>query len=163
MAIIIPMLNNPIWKKEAMILKRMEFQILSMMFATWLEGLICLPVATTTVVGRGKKENGLRFKLGKKRNFGIGFQLLLWWDQIVDNMSNNNDSTSISKDREGCSIHEVMTELHSIEVVHIGDDFHGFATEFLGLRRNREMWQTMGNIENKMKWLQIMYTRRKGP
>jgi len=56
-----------------------------------------------------------------------------------------------------------MTELHSIEGVHISDDFHGFATEFLGLRRNREMWSTMGNLENKMKWLQRMYTRHKTP
>jgi len=31
-----------------------------------------------------------------------------------------------------------MSELHSIERVNIGDDFHGFATKFLGLRRNRE-------------------------
>jgi hypothetical protein len=71
----------------------------------------------------------------KKRNSGIGLQLLSQWDHMVDSMSNNSDSTSISKDREGCSIHEVMIELHSIERVHIGDDFHGFATEFLGLRR----------------------------
>jgi len=88
----------------------------------------------------------LRFKLGKKKR--------------NSSRSNNSDSTSISIDQEGCSIPEVMTELHSIEGVHIGDDFHGFATEFLGLRRNREMWSTMGNremwssmgnIENKMK------------
>jgi len=49
---------------------------------------------------------------------------------MVDNLSNNSDSTSINKDRKRCSIHEVMTELHSIEGVNIGDDFHGFATEF---------------------------------
>jgi hypothetical protein len=55
-------------------------------------------------------------------------------------MSNNSDSTSISRDRKRCSILEVMIKLHSIEGVHIGDDFHGFATEFLGLRRNRKMW-----------------------
>jgi hypothetical protein len=46
-----------------------------------------------------------------------------------------------------------MTKLHSIEGVYIGDDFHEFAAEFLGLRRNRKMWLTMGNLENKMKWL----------
>jgi hypothetical protein len=137
MAINMPRLISPIWKKKAVILKRTEFQILPVMFATWLEGLICLPEATTAVVGRGKKENILRFKLGKKKR--------------NSSMSNNSDSTSISIDQEGCSIPEVMTELHSIEGVHIGDDFHRFATEFLGLRRNREMWSTMGNIENKMK------------
>jgi hypothetical protein len=53
-------------------------------------------------------------------------------------MSNNSDSTFVCKDRKRCSIPEVMSELHSIEGVNIGDDFHGFATEFLGLRRNRE-------------------------
>jgi len=82
---------------------------------------------------------------------------------MVDNMSNNSDLTSISRDRKGCSILEVMTKLHSIEGVHIGDDFHGFANELLGFRRNREMWSTMDSLENKMKWLQRMYTRRKAP
>ncbi|KAL9383516.1 hypothetical protein Peur_023839 [Populus x canadensis] len=157
------MLNRPIWKMEAVIRKRMKFQILSMMFATWLEGLLCLAVVTPIVVVREKKENVLRFKLGKKKNSGIGLQLLLWWDQMVDSMSNNSNLTSISKDRKGCSILEVMTELHSIEEVNIDDDFHGFATEFLGLRRNRKLWSTISNFENKMKWLQRMYTRHKTP
>jgi len=88
-------------------------------------------------------------------------QLLSQWDPMVDSMSNNSDSISISRDSKGCSIPEVMTELHSIKGVHIGDDFYGFATEFLALKRNREMWSTMGNLENKMKWLQRIYTRHK--
>ncbi|KAJ6936708.1 L10-interacting MYB domain-containing protein-like isoform X2 [Populus alba x Populus x berolinensis] len=113
--------------------------------------------------GKRKERQRVEVQAGKKkRNSGIGFQLLSRWDHMVDSMSNTSDSASISKDREGCSIREVMTELHSHEGVHIGDDFHGFATEILGLRRNREMWQTMGNIENKIKWLRRMYTRRKG-
>jgi hypothetical protein len=116
----------------------MEFQISLMMFATWLEGLICPATTIHTAVAREKKEKALRFKLRKKRNYGIGLQLLSRWDQLIDNMSNNNDSTSICKDRKCYSILEVMSELHSIERVNIGDDFHGFATEFLGLRRNRE-------------------------
>lgn len=99
----------------------------------------------------------------KKRSSGIGMQLLSRQDQMVDSMSNNSDSTSINRDKKGFSIREVMTELHSIEGVHIGDDFHGFASEFLGFRRNREMWSTMGTLENKMKWLQRMYTRSKAP
>jgi hypothetical protein len=86
-------------------------------------------------------------------------------------MSNNSDSTSISKDRKMCIIPEVISELHSIERVNIGDDFHGFATddfhgfanECLGLRRNREMWLTMENLKNKMKWLRRIYTRSKTP
>ncbi|KAL9406736.1 hypothetical protein Peur_003708 [Populus x canadensis] len=82
---------------------------------------------------------------------------------MIDTMSNNSDSTSICRDKKGYSIHKVMTELHSIEGVHIGDDFHAYATEFLGMRRNREMWSTMSSLENKMKWLQKMFTRRKAP
>lgn len=100
-------------------------------------------------------------KRKERESVEIGMQLLSRLDQMIDSMFNNSDSTSINRDKKGCSIHEVMTELHSIEGVHIGDDFHGFASEFLGLRRNREMWSAMGTVENKMKWLQRMYKRRK--
>ncbi|KAJ6957415.1 L10-interacting MYB domain-containing protein-like isoform X2 [Populus alba x Populus x berolinensis] len=83
--------------------------------------------------GKRKERQRVEVQAGKKkRNSGIGFQLLSRWDHMVDSMSNTSDSASISKDREGCSICEVMTELHSHEGVHIGDDFHGFATEILG-------------------------------
>lgn len=100
-------------------------------------------------------------KRKERESVKIGMQLLSRLDQMIDNMFNNNDSTSINRDKKGCSIYEVMTELHSIEGVYIGDDFHGFAFEFLGLRRNREMWSIMGTLENKMKWLQRMYKRCK--
>nr|XP_034892659.1 uncharacterized protein LOC118032166 [Populus alba] len=70
---------------------------------------------------------------------------------------------NVLTDKKGCSIPEVMTELHSIKGVHIGDDFHAYATEFLHMRRNREMWFSMGILEKKMKWLQKMFTRRKTP
>ena len=121
-------------------------------------------ISNTRSSGKRKEREHSEVQDGKKkRSSGIGLQLLSRWDQMVDSMSNNSDSTSISRDRKGCSIPEVMTELYSIEGVRIGDDFHGFATEFLGLRRNREMWSTMGNLENKMKWLQRMYTRHKTP
>jgi hypothetical protein len=99
----------------------------------------------------------------KQKYFGIWLQLLSCWDKLVDNMSNNSDLTSISKDRKMYSIPEIMSELHSIEGVNIGDDFHGFATECLGLRRNGEMWSTMKNLENKMKWLHRIYMRSKTP
>jgi len=56
-----------------------------------------------------------------------------------------------------------MSELNSIEGVNIRDDFHDFATKFLSLRRNRDIRSTMGNLENKIKWLQRMYTRHKAP
>ncbi|XP_052311387.1 uncharacterized protein LOC127905672 [Populus trichocarpa] len=67
------------------------------------------------------------------------------------NMSSSSNTRSSGKRKEReyrkrCSIPEVMSELHSIEGVNIGDDFHGFATEFLGLRRNREIWSTMDRV-----------------
>jgi len=54
-------------------------------------------------------------------------------------MSTKSDSTSVNKDREGCSIRKVMAELHSIPRVSIEDEFHDFATKYLSLRRKREM------------------------
>ncbi|XP_011045867.1 PREDICTED: uncharacterized protein LOC105140654 [Populus euphratica] len=86
-------------------------------------------VATHATMKIEKKDNVLTFNQGKKSS-GIGMQLLSRFDNMVDNMSNNSDSTSIYKDKKGCSIFEVMIELHSIEGVHIGDDFHSFVTEF---------------------------------
>jgi len=38
-----------------------------MMFATWLEGLICPATTIHTAVAREKKEKALRFKLRKKK------------------------------------------------------------------------------------------------
>jgi hypothetical protein len=76
-------------------------------------------------------------------------------------MSTKSDSTSLNIDRQGCSIPEVMDELYSIPGVSIDDDFHDFATEYLSLRRKREMWSSMGDLEQKLKWLQRMYARSK--
>jgi hypothetical protein len=64
-------------------------------------------------------------------------------------------------DRQGCSIPEVMTELHSIPEVLIDDDFHDFAKEYLSLRRKRKMSSSMGGLEEKLKWLKRMYARSK--
>jgi len=55
-------------------------------------------------------------------------------------MLTKSDSTSLYIDRKGCSILEVMAELHSIPGVTIEDDFHDFVTEYLSLKRKREMW-----------------------
>ncbi|KAL9394245.1 hypothetical protein Peur_013530 [Populus x canadensis] len=74
-------------------------------------------------------------------------------------MSTESDSTSVNMDREGCSIPEVMVELHSIPGVSVDDDFHDFATEYLSLRRKREMWSSMGDMQQKLRWLQRMYER----
>jgi hypothetical protein len=54
-----------------------------------------------------------------------------------------------------------MDELYSIPGVSIDDDFHDFASEYLSLRRKREMWSSMGDLEQKLKWLQRMYARSK--
>jgi hypothetical protein len=54
-----------------------------------------------------------------------------------------------------------MAELHLIPRVSIEDEFHDFATEYLSLRRKREMWASMGDKEQKLRWLQPMYARIK--
>ena len=76
-------------------------------------------------------------------------------------MSTKSDSTSLNMDREGCSIREVMDELHSIPGVSIEDEFHDFAMEYLSLRRKREMWVSMGDKQQKLRWLQRIYARTK--
>jgi hypothetical protein len=92
---------------------------------------------------------------------GIGVQLLSMLDQLLESMSTRSDFTSLYMDRQGCSIPEVMAELHSIPGVSIDYDFHDFATEYLSLRRKREMWSSMGGLEEKLKWLKRMYARSK--
>ena len=62
-----------------------------------------------------KERERCKVQAGEKKNSRIRLQLLSYWDQLVDNMSNNNDSTSICKDRKGCSIHEIISEFHSIK------------------------------------------------
>ena len=82
-------------------------------------------------------------------------------NHLLESMSTKSDSTSINMDREGCSIPEVMAELHSIPGVSIEDDFHDFVTEFLISRRKREMQASMGDKQQKLRWLQRMYARTK--
>jgi hypothetical protein len=42
-----------------------------------------------------------------------------------------------------------MQEFHSINGVDFGNKVYIFATKFFLVRRKREMWETMGNIERK--------------
>ena len=70
-------------------------------------------------------------------------------------MSTKSDSTSLYMDRQGCNIPEVMVELHSILRLLIDNDFHNFAIEYLSLRRKREMWSSMGGLEEKLKWSNV--------
>ncbi|KAG6764598.1 hypothetical protein POTOM_032074 [Populus tomentosa] len=65
--------------------------------------------------GKRKERDHYDVRGKKKKTAGIGVQLL-------------------------SSIHEVMTELHSIPGVLIENEFQDFATEYLSLRRKREMW-----------------------
>jgi hypothetical protein len=95
----------------------------------------------------------------KKKTFGI--QLLSRCNQLLESISTKSDSTSINLDREGCSIREVMAELYSIPRVSIEDEFHDFATKYLSLRRKREMWASMGDKKQKLRWLQRIYARTK--
>ncbi|KAL9353427.1 hypothetical protein Peur_056107 [Populus x canadensis] len=109
--------------------------------------------------GKRKERDHSEVRGRKKKIFGIGVQLLSMLDQLLEIMSTRSDFTSLHMDRQGCSIPEVMAELHSIPGVSIDDDFYDFATEYLSLRRKREMWSSMGGLEEKLKWLKRMYAR----
>ena len=71
----------------------------TMMFATWLEGVNMSSSSNTCNNGKRKERECSEVQVGEKKSSGIGLQLLLRWDQMVDSMSNNSDSTSINRDR----------------------------------------------------------------
>ncbi|XP_034903571.1 uncharacterized protein [Populus alba] len=125
-------------------------------------GGINMSSSTNTKSGDKRKEQDhYDVRCRKKKTSGIGVQLLTRCNHLLESMSTKSDSTSVNMDREGCSIPGVMAELHSIPGVSIEDEFHDFATEYLSLRRKREMWASMGNKEQKLRWLQRMYARTK--
>jgi hypothetical protein len=107
--------------------------------------------------GKKKARDPYEVRGKKKKTYGIGVQLLSRCNQLLESMSTKSDSTSVYMDCEGCSIREVMAELHLIPGVSIEDEFHDFATEYLSLRRKREMWASMGDKQQKLRWLQRMY------
>jgi hypothetical protein len=117
--------------------------------------------SNTTSGGKRKERDHYDVRGRKKKTAGIGVQLLSRCNHLLESMSTKSDSTSLNMDREGCSIREVMDELHSIPGVSIEDEFHDFATEYLSLRRKREMWASMGDKQQKLRWLQRMYARTK--
>jgi hypothetical protein len=117
--------------------------------------------SNTTSGGKRKERDHYDVRGRKKKTTGIGVQLLSRCNHLLESMSTKSDSTSLNMDREGCSIREVMDELHSIPGVSIEDEFHDFATEYLSLRRKREMWASMGDKQQKLRWLQRMYARTK--
>ncbi|XP_034912173.1 uncharacterized protein [Populus alba] len=125
-------------------------------------GGIHMSSSTNTKSGDKRKERDHYDVRGrKKKTSGIGVKLLTRCNHLLESMSTKSDSTSVNMDREGCSIPEVMAELHSIPGVSVDDDFHDFATEYLSLRRKREMWSSMGDMQQKFRWLQRMYERSK--
>jgi hypothetical protein len=66
MAITMPMLMSLIWKKKAVILRRMAFQILRMIFVTWLVGLKCPAKVTHVSVARENKIDYFKVQDRKK-------------------------------------------------------------------------------------------------
>nr|XP_034907417.1 uncharacterized protein LOC118043511 [Populus alba] len=117
--------------------------------------------SNTKSSGKRKGRDHADVRCRKKKTSGIGVQLMTRCNHLLESMSTKSDSTSINLDREGCSIPEVIAELHSIPGVSIEDDFHDFTTEFLISRRKREMWASMGDKQQKLRWLQRMYARTK--
>jgi len=63
--------------------------------------------------------------------------------------------------KKGCSIEEVMEELHSIDGVASSSALYTFATKFFYARSKREMWTVMGCIDRKMSWLKIMFDQHR--
>jgi hypothetical protein len=66
------------------------------------------------------------------------------------------ESTTPSRDKKkkkGCSIEEVMEELHSIDEVNFGSALYTFATKLFCVRSKREMSVAMGSIDRKISWL----------
>jgi len=126
-----------------------------------IEGINMSSNSTTKNGGKRKEQDPYKVRGRKKKTPGIGVQLLSRCNQLLESMSTKSDSTSVNMDHEGCSIREVMADLHAIPRVSIKDEFHDFATEYLSLRRKREMWASIGDKQHKLRWLQQMYARTK--
>uniref|UniRef100_A0A6N2MB64 Myb/SANT-like domain-containing protein n=1 Tax=Salix viminalis TaxID=40686 RepID=A0A6N2MB64_SALVM len=111
--------------------------------------------------GKRKEREHPEPRARKKKSSGIGAQLVSIQQQLLDNMSSRSNSTSANRDLPGCSIPEVMAEFQSIPGSTDDDEFFDLAIEFLSVRRNREMWASINNIERKYSWLQRNIARRK--
>jgi hypothetical protein len=83
-------------------------------------------IIRSSVKKEKKKRDHSEVRGGKKKIYEVGLQLLSRWDQLIESMQPNSDSTSLHMDRKRCSILKVMGELHSIPRVTIKDDFHDF-------------------------------------
>jgi uncharacterized protein (DUF4213/DUF364 family) len=108
-------------------------------------------------VEREKQENNVVGKIKRKAKnlmdlklncFHVGINYLIVFQSGMK-----------SRDKIGCSISEVMAEVHSIPEITFGDDLYCFATEYLSMRNKREMWASIGDINRKYQWLQKIYQR----
>jgi len=99
-------------------------------------------------------------KSEKKKGSGMGAQLFLRLDQLVDRVSTRSECTSSDWDEKGCSIEEAMKGFHSIEEVVFDNELYCFATEFFIVRSKREIWAAIGDKKRKFQWLKLMFKRR---
>uniref|UniRef100_A0A2K2CAR3 Myb/SANT-like domain-containing protein n=1 Tax=Populus trichocarpa TaxID=3694 RepID=A0A2K2CAR3_POPTR len=97
----------------------------------------------------------------KKRGTGMGAVLVARMDKLVETVSMPRGITAPCRDKKGCSIEEVMEELHYIDGVAFGSALHTFATKFFCARSKREMWAAMGCIDRKISWLKIMFDQHR--
>ncbi|KAG5235123.1 L10-interacting MYB domain-containing protein [Salix suchowensis] len=109
--------------------------------------------SNTRSSGKQKQRDVLEPRSRKKKSPGIGARLVSIQQQLLDSMSSRSDSTSANKDLPGCSIPEVMDELQSIPGSTDDDNFLFRAMQFLQVRRNREMWASLNDIQQKYRWL----------
>jgi hypothetical protein len=77
--------------------------------------------------GKSRKKN--------KKPYGFRAQLLSRWDQLPDRVSIRNDS----RDKIGCSISEVIAEVHSIPEITFSDGLCCFTIEYLSIKNKREI------------------------
>jgi len=59
-----------------------------------------------------------------KRGSRVGAQLVDCFNRLLDSVSIKNECTSTDGDIKGCSIVRVMDELHSVDGIVKGGDFH---------------------------------------
>jgi hypothetical protein len=92
----------------------------------------------------------------------VGAVLVARLDKLVETVSMLRGITTPCRDKKkGCSIEEVMEELHSIDGVASSSALYTFATKFFYARSKREMWTAMGCIDRKMSWLKIMFDQHR--
>jgi len=92
----------------------------------------------------------------------MGAVLVARMDKLVETISMPRGITAPCRDKKkGCSIEEVMEELHSIDGVAFSSVLHTFATKFFCVRSKREMWAAMGCIDRKISWLKIMFDQHR--